>query len=188
MRSFKNGLFLVSASLVLSSCGGGGGSETSVSFESNSPPIAQSAYDVQTKAARAQFEKRLSDALTDAETWLDDNRRESGVTTTASGLQYRIEKSSPNPTGKRYESDETVTVHYEGRLIDGTIFDSSFERGRPEKLKPSDLIQGWQEALNLMHPGDEWTVFVPPALGYGDLGKGGGVPPNAVLIFKIQLR
>ena len=186
MRSFKNSLLLASAGLVVSSCGGG--SETPVSFAPISPPIAQSAYDVQTKAARAQFEKSLADALTDAETWLDANRRETGVATTASGLQYRIDKPSPNPTGKRYEDGKAVTVHYEGRLMDGTIFDSSFERGRPETLKPSELIQGWQEVLNLMYPGDEWTVFIPPALGYGDLGKGGSIPPNAVLIFKIQLR
>lgn len=186
MRSLKHVFFLTAASLALSSCGGG--SETPVSFEPNTTPIGQSQYDLQTKAARALFEKRLSDALADSETWLEANRREDGVMTTPSGLQYRIDKSSPNPTGKKYEGDEAVTVHYEGRLIAGTVFDSSFERGRPESFKPSELIEGWQEALSLMQPGDEWTLFIPPALGYGELGKGGGVPANAALIFKVELR
>lgn len=168
--------------------GCGGGSDGNVASVTPPPPTAESQYDIQTKAARERFEKNLSDALTNAETWLDANRRKEGVITTASGLQYRIEKSSTNPTGKKYEGDETVTVHYEGRLIEGTVFDSSFERGRPETLKPSELIQGWREALSLMHPGDEWTLFIPPSLGYGDLGKGGGIPPNAALIFKVELR
>ena len=119
---------------------------------------------------------------------MDNNRREANVVTTQSGLQYRIDKASPNPEGKKYASNQTVNVHYEGKLTDGTIFDSSFDRGRPESLKPSELIDGWQEALSLMQPGDEWTLFIPPALGYGEIGKGGGVPPNAALIFEVKLR
>jgi len=186
MRCIKHLLLLTVSGLAVTACGGG--SESSAPSQTLPPPAAQSQYDVQTKAARESFEKRLADALTESNTWLETNRREAGIITTHSGLQYRIDKSSSHPDGKKYEGDETVSVHYEGRLTDGTIFDSSFKRGRPEQLKPSELIEGWQEALMLMQPGDEWTLFIPPSLGYGELGKGRGVPPNAALIFEVQLR
>lgn len=188
MRSLNYFLFLGTACLALSGCGGGGGSETPVTANVPPAPAAQSEYDRQTKAASDAFEKSLNDALDASNEWLDNNRQEADVQSTNSGLQYRVDTSSSNPTGKKYEGDQTVTVHYEGSLTDGTIFDSSFERGRPESLKPSELIQGWQEALNLMQPGDEWTLYLPPALGYGEVGKAGSVPPNAVLIYKVQLR
>ena len=188
MRSLKHVLFLGAAGFALSGCGGGGGSETPVSFTPPPQLTAQNEYDRQTKAAEDQFAKDLADALAASDEWLENNRRETGVMTTQSGLQYRIDKSSPNPNGKRYENGQTVRAHYEGKLIDGTVFDSSFARGRPERLNPSELIPGWQEALNLMQPGDEWTLFIPPALGYGDVGRGGGIPPNAALIFEVQLR
>lgn len=188
MRIIKHTLFLGGIGLLVSGCGGGGGSETSVSLGTTPAPVIESAYDRQTKAAREQFEAKRAAALTEAENWLAANRREASVNVTGSGLQYRVETASPNPTGKRYSADQSVSVHYEGRLIDGTIFDSSFERGRPETLNPAELIQGWQEALSLMQPGDEWTLFIPPALAYGDLGRGSSIPPNAALIFKVQLR
>lgn len=187
MRSFKNIVFLGILGLAVAACGGGGG-DTLVSSTPTPQPTSQSEYDKQTNAARAQFEKRLSDALVEADTFMDNNRRENGVITTTSGLQYRVDKVSPNPTGKNYEGDQDVTVDYEGSLADGTVFDSTFERGRPESFKPSELIDGWQEALNLMQPGDEWTLFIPPALGYGEIGKTGSIPANAVLVFKIELR
>ena len=186
MRSLKQILILSSVGLALTACGGG--SETAVPLTPNSTLVGESQYDIQTKAARDAFEKRLSDALAESETWLEANRREQGVVTTASGLQYRVDKASPNPNGKRYEGNQAVTVHYEGKLIDGTIFDSSFNRGRPELLTPSELVLGWQEALTLMQPGDEWTLFIPPALAYGDLGRGASIPANAALIFKVELR
>lgn len=180
------GLFGVFA-LLATGCGGGGG-ETPVSFDPNAPVSGQSEYDRQTTAARARFNKSRADALSAAESWLDANRREPGVITTQSGLQYRVDAPTPNPSGQSYAAGQTVTVHYEGQLVDGTVFNSSFERGRPEELVPDELILGWQEALTLMHPGDEWTLFIPPALGYGDVGKAGSVPPNAVTIFRVQLR
>lgn len=188
MRSLIHILLIGTAGFALSSCGGGSGSSAPAPSAITPPPTAQSEYDKQTEAAREQFEKRLSDALAEANDWLDTNRREANVITTGSGLQYRIDKSSSNPNGKRYEADQEIYVHYEGKLTNGTTFDSSFDRGRPEILKPSELIQGWQEALRLMQPGDEWTLFIPPSLGYGELGKGGGIPPNAALIFKVELR
>lgn len=186
MRGLKFKLMLGALGLTLFGCGGDG--DTTTSASTPPPPVSESKYERQTKAARSEFEARLAQALTESETWLDANRREDGVVTTQSGLQYRIDKASPNPSGVRYEGDQPVIVHYEGKLTNGTIFDSSFNRGRPDRLRPSELIEGWQEALSLMQPGDEWTLFIPPALGYGELGKGGSIPANAVLIFKVELR
>lgn len=186
MRSLKNIAYISIFCVTLSGCGGG--SETPVSFDTPPPVVSESEYERQTKAAREQFEARLTTALADSESWMEANAREDGVITTLSGLQYRIDVSSPNPDGQRYEGDEIVTVHYEGRLVDGTIFNSTYNRGRPDRLKPSELIEGWQEALSLMRPGDQWTVFIPSRLGYGALGKGGSVPPHAALIFKVDLR
>ena len=187
MRSLKNIVVLGAVGLAVSACGGGG-SDSITAIDSSAAPIAQSQYDAQTKAAREQFEKGLAESLANAEAWLDNNRREADVLMTQSGLQYRIDKASSNPNGKAYDIGQAVTVHYEGSLVDGTVFDSSFDRGRPETVKPSELIEGWQEALSLMQPGDEWTLFIPPALGYGDIGRGASIPPNAALIFKVQLR
>ncbi len=186
MRSLKIIAYISTFCVILSGCGGG--SETPVSFNPPPPVVSESEYERQTKAAREQFEARLSAALAESESWMEANRREDGVITTQSGLQYRIDVASSNPDGQRYESDEIVTVHYEGRLIDGTIFNSTYDRGRPDRLKPSELIEGWQEALSLMQPGDQWTVFIPSGLGYGALGKGGSVPPHAALIFRVELR
>lgn len=188
MTYLKNMIGISALALLLTACGGG--SETSVSFDAPPapPPVSESEYDKQTKAAQAQFTARLAEKLSEAETWMDNNRRENGVITTQSGLQYKVNTATPNPNAMGYASDQTVTVHYEGKLTDGEIFDSSYDRGRPESLKPGELIEGWKEALTLMKPGDQWTVFMPPNLAYGAEGKGDAVPPNAVLVFEIDLR
>jgi len=191
MTSFKNIISVTALAVVLTACGGGGGgSETAVSFNAppTTPPVSESEYDKQTKAAQEQFAARLAASLADSETWMDNNRREAGVTTTQSGLQYKVNTSTPNPNGLGYTGNQMVTVHYEGKLTDGKIFDSSYDRGRPESLKPSELIEGWKEVLTLMKPGDQWTVFMPPSLAYGAEGKGDSVPSNAVLVFEIDLR
>jgi FKBP-type peptidyl-prolyl cis-trans isomerase FklB len=78
-------------------------------------------------------------------------------------------------------------VHYEGKLLDGHVFDSSYERGAPAVMRLRGLIPGWVEALQMMRPGDEWQLYVPAKLGYGEKGAGGEIPPNAVLVFKIEL-
>jgi len=190
MISLKNTIGVTALAVLLTACGGGGGSESTVSFDAPPapPPVSESEYDKQTKAAKEQFAARLATSLAESETWIDNNRREAGVTTTQSGLQYKVNTSTPNPNGLGYASDQTVTVHYEGKLINGEIFDSSYDRGRPESLNPADLIEGWKEVLTLMKPGDQWTVFMPPNLAYGAQGKGDAVPPNAVLVFEIDLR
>jgi FKBP-type peptidyl-prolyl cis-trans isomerase FklB len=112
------------------------------------------------------------------------NAKDPAVKTLASGLQYRVVRAGPAGSPSPKEGD-VIKVHYEGRLVNGEVFDSSFERDRPALMPLGNLIPGWMEALPLMHVGDEWTLYVPPALGYGDEGAG-PIPPGSVLIFRLQ--
>lgn len=117
--------------------------------------------------------------------FLASNAKAPGVHVTASGLQYRIIHSGP-AAGLRPKPADEVKVNYEGKLLDGEVFDSSFERGVPMVTTLGHLIPGWIEALQLMRPGDEWLIYVPSSLGYGPKGKG-PIPPNSVMVFKIDL-
>ena len=113
--------------------------------------------------------------------------KEAGVKVLPSGLAYKIVHSGP-ATGLKPQLTDEVKVHYEGKLENGTVFDSSYERGQPAAMPLKGLVPGWQEALQLMRPGDEWILYVPSNLGYGEEGAGGGqIPPGAPLIFKIEL-
>ena len=118
-------------------------------------------------------------------TFLAQNAKAADIHTTASGLQYRILKSGPD-TGAHPTFDGEVKVNYEGKLIDGTVFDSSYARGVPAVLSVEQLIPGWQEALKLMRPGDAWLVYLPPELAYGDQDSG-PIPAGSVLVFKLEL-
>jgi FKBP-type peptidyl-prolyl cis-trans isomerase len=120
-----------------------------------------------------------------AQSFMATNAKVSGVVTLPSGLQYKIVTSGP-ADGPRPRASDEVKVNYEGKLLSGKVFDSSFQRGEPAVFTLEGLITGWIEALQLMRPGDEWILYVPPALGYGDDDKG-EIPPNSVLIFRIQL-
>ncbi len=120
-----------------------------------------------------------------AKAFLDKNAKEPGVTTTASGLQYKITKSGP-ATGEKPGLHDEVRVNYEGTLLNGEVFDSTYRSGQPAVFGVSDVVPGWTEALQLMRPGDEWLVYLPPALGYGPGGRG-PIPPNAVLVFRMEL-
>ncbi|MBA3729621.1 MAG: FKBP-type peptidyl-prolyl cis-trans isomerase [Sphingomonas sp.] len=108
------------------------------------------------------------------------------VATTASGLQYYVLKSGPK-TGRSPVDGDTVTFDYEGKLTTGETFDSSFARGTPLTGGVGDFVPGFTEALKLMKPGDEWIVWIPPALGYGERATG-SIPANSVLRFKMALR
>ena len=131
--------------------------------------------------------KKAADNLGAAKTFLAANAKAPGVVTLPSGLQYKIVRSGPKDGLRPHPGDE-VKVHYEGKLLDGKVFDSSYERGVPAAMPLDALIPAWIEALQLMRPGDEWVLYVPPALGYGEEGAGGGeIPGNSVLIFKIEL-
>lgn len=113
--------------------------------------------------------------------------KEAGVVVLPSGLAYKVVRSGP-ATGLKPQLTDEVKVHYEGKLEDGKVFDSSYERGQPAAMPLRGLVPGWQEALQLMRPGDEWVLYVPSNLGYGEEGAGGGeIPPGAPLIFRIEL-
>ena len=114
------------------------------------------------------------------------NAAAKGVVTTPSGLQYHVVKSGP-PGGRRPTAADSVTFDYEGRLTTGELFDSSFARGAPISGGVGDFVPGFTEALTLMRPGDEWIVWIPPALGYGERATG-TIPANSVLRFRLALR
>jgi FKBP-type peptidyl-prolyl cis-trans isomerase len=120
-----------------------------------------------------------------AEAFLAKTAQEAGVQKLPSGVLYKVVRAGPEGGMKPQLTDE-VKVHYEGKLVDGTVFDSSYERGVPVSMPLGGLIDAWKEALQQMRPGDEWMIYVPPEQGYGPEGKG-EIPPNAVLIFRIEL-
>jgi FKBP-type peptidyl-prolyl cis-trans isomerase len=121
----------------------------------------------------------------EAKAFLDKNAKAEGVKTLASGLQYKVIHAG-DVAGPKPATGDEVKVHYEGALTDGTVFDSSYERGSPAIFTVGELVPGWNEALQLMRPGDVWYLYVPPALGYGDR-PAGPIPPGSVLVFKMEL-
>lgn len=116
--------------------------------------------------------------------FLEKNRSKEGVTELPSGLQYLVIKEGD---GDLPSLTDEVKCHYHGRLIDGTVFDSSVERGQPAVFPVNGVIQGWVEALQLMPVGSKWRLFVPPELGYGEQGAGGAIGPNSTLVFDVEL-
>jgi len=121
-----------------------------------------------------------------AQAFLAKNATKAGVHVLPDGLQYEVVSSGP-AAGEHPKLGDEVKVNYEGKLVDGTVFDSTYERGEPAAMPLKGLIPAWEEALPLMRPGDVWMLYVPPKLGYGDKGAGDAIPPNAALIFKIEL-
>ena len=120
----------------------------------------------------------------DGEKFLAENKLRDGVKTTESGLQYEVIKLGK---GKKPTAESTVKVHYEGTLIDGTVFDSSYKRGEPIEFPLSGVIQGWTEGLQLMPVGSTYKLYIPYQLGYGDRGAGQSIPPYSALIFTVEL-
>ena len=144
--------------------------------------------DAQTKIQTIIQEKQDAEAKeqsAEGELFLAENGKRSTVVTTQSGLQYEVLNSGD---GAMPKPSEKVKVHYTGTLLDGTVFDSSVDRGKPEVFGVTQVIKGWQEALQLMAVGDKWKVFIPQDLAYGQRGAGGGmIPPYAALIFEMEL-
>ncbi len=118
------------------------------------------------------------------EAFLAENAKRDGVHTTASGLQYEILTTG---NGAHPTANDRVEVHYTGKLIDGTVFDSSVERGVPAMFGVTQVIPGWVEALQLMREGDSWRLYIPSDLAYGPNGAGGLIGPDTTLIFDVQL-
>jgi FKBP-type peptidyl-prolyl cis-trans isomerase FklB len=118
--------------------------------------------------------------------YLAENAKKPGVVTLPSGLQYKVLTKGD---GKFHPApDSPCLCHYEGRLISGKVFDSSYKRGDPTSFAPNQVIKGWTEAMQLMVEGDKWELYIPPDLGYGDSGAGGDIPPGATLIFVMELQ
>lgn len=116
--------------------------------------------------------------------FLEENAKKDGVTTTASGLQYEVLKKAD---GAQPKATDVVTVHYEGKLTDGTVFDSSVERGSPIDLPVSGVIPGWVEGLQLMHVGEKYKLYIPSELAYGAQSPSPTIPANSVLVFELEL-
>ena len=118
------------------------------------------------------------------EAFLEENKDKEGVKTLPSGLQYQVLQEG---NGKSPSKTDTVTTHYHGTLIDGTVFDSSYERGQPATFPVNGVIAGWTEALQLMKEGAKWRLFIPSELAYGSQGAGEDIGPNTTLIFDVEL-
>lgn len=116
--------------------------------------------------------------------FLEENKKRPGVITLPSGLQYEVIKEG---TGKKAKATDQVKCHYEGTLIDGTLFDSSIKRGQPAVFGVGQVIPGWVEALQLMPEGSKWKLYIPSELAYGAQGAGEMIPPHSTLIFEVEL-
>lgn len=147
---------------------------------------AKPKYDEATlsKALQQLSLARSGATVTKNKKFLEENKQAEGVTTLPSGLQYKVLKAG---TGATPGAEDTVRTHYKGQLIDGTVFDSSYDRGEPAEFPVGGVIKGWTEALQKMKAGDKWQLFIPSELAYGEAGAGGLIPPHATLIFEIEL-
>jgi FKBP-type peptidyl-prolyl cis-trans isomerase len=126
-----------------------------------------------------------SPAATAGAVFLAANAKAPGVVTLPSGLQYKVVTSGPKG-GPSPKVGDIIKVHYEGKLLDGTVFDSSFERKQAAIMPLDGLVQAWMEAVPMMKVGDEWTLYVPAALGYGEVDTG-PIPGGSVMVFRLQL-
>jgi peptidylprolyl isomerase/FKBP-type peptidyl-prolyl cis-trans isomerase FklB len=124
----------------------------------------------------------------EAKAFLAENAKKPGVMTLPSGVQYLVLKSGP-ATGAMPKLEDSVQVNYQGALLNGKIFDTTYSDAgaQPQVFPLNGLIDAWTEALQQMRPGDEWMLYVPPELGYGEAGAGSEIPPNSLLVFKINL-
>ena len=132
---------------------------------------------------KAEKEK-LTNNLEEGNKFLAENGKREGVVTLPSGLQYEIITEG---TGKKPSATDTVSCHYHGTLIDGTVFDSSVMRNQPAEFPVNGVIKGWVEALQLMREGAKWKLFIPANLAYGERGAGQSIEPNSTLIFEVEL-
>lgn len=145
--------------------------------------IVQSYMKRKQEEAQKEIEQKAVSNRAAGEAFLAENAKKEGVKTTPSGLQYKVITEG---SGKSPAATDTVSVHYEGKLIDGTVFDSSYKRGEPAEFPLNAVIPGWTEGLQLMKPGAKYELYIPSDLAYGETGNP-SIEPNSVLIFTIEL-
>ena len=146
---------------------------------------AEKTLEALNKMLMAKEAERTAELQKKNATFLADNRKNKGVVELKSGLQYKVLKQG---TGPKPKATDTVTVHYTGKLIDGTVFDSSVKRGKPATFPLNRVIPGWTEGLQLMPVGSKYMLFIPGSLAYGKHPpRGSGIYPDAVLVFEVEL-
>ena len=146
--------------------------------------IVQEYFQKQEKKLNAEREEKGKKAKVEGEKFLAENAKKEGVKVTKSGLQYTVLREG---TGRQPKATDSVRCHYEGFLIDGTVFDSSVQRGEPAAFPLNGVIAGWTEGLQLMKEGAKYRFFIPYLLAYGPSGAGNSIPPYAALIFDVEL-
>lgn len=146
--------------------------------------IVQEFFAKQEEKQKAEAAEKGKAAKQDGENFLAENGKKEGVITTASGLQYQVLREG---NGQSPKATDTVECHYEGTLIDGTKFDSSYDRGQTATFPLNQVIAGWTEGLQLMKEGGKYRFFIPYELGYGERGAGVSIPPFSTLVFDVEL-
>ena len=152
--------------------------------EAEAQVIVQEFFQKQEEKQRAAAAEMGKKAKEEGEKYLAENAKKDGVVTLPSGLQYLVIKEG---NGKRPKATDKVKCHYEGMLVDGTLFDSSVQRGEPATFPLNQVIAGWTEGLQLMTEGSKYRFFIPYTLGYGERGAGASIPPFAALVFDVEL-
>lgn len=141
-------------------------------------------FEKQEAKQRAAAAEKFKETKEKGEAYLAENAKKEGVVTLPSGLQYQVIKEG---NGRRPKATDKVKCHYEGMLVDGTLFDSSIQRGEPATFPLNGVIKGWTEGLQLMQEGAKYRFFIPYHLGYGENGAGASIPPFTALVFDVEL-
>lgn len=159
------------------------GKEPAVS-DAEAQTLVKDFFEKQEAKQRAAAAEKFKDTKEKGEKYLTENAKKEGVVTLPSGLQYQVIKEG---NGRKPKATDKVKCHYEGMLIDGTLFDSSIQRGEPATFPLNGVIAGWTEGLQLMQEGAKYRFFIPYQLGYGEHGAGASIPPFAALVFDVEL-
>lgn len=152
------------------------GNQTAISHQEAREIVNKYFEELESKMSAASIEQ--------GKAFLEENKKRPGVVTLNSGLQYEVINEG---NGKKPQATDRVKCHYEGTLIDGTLFDSSIQRGEPAVFGVNQVIPGWVEALQLMSEGSKWKLYIPSDLGYGARGAGEMIPPHSTLVFEVEL-
>ena len=185
-KNFKEQGIEITADLVASGIKDAlSGAKTALTDEEMENILKGFQMELQAKRTEA-MNKEAEKANVENQKFFEENGKKEGVITTASGLQYKI-LSSKNDSGKSPKATNTVKVHYKGSLLNGKVFDSSYDRNEPIEFPLNGVIPGWTEGVQLMKEGDTFEFYIPSQLGYGARGAGGVIPPNAALIFVVEL-